>query len=52
MKLFSKKYICFSGDDITTSPNDPVYLGDTAKAIMKLNESGQNLGIVKFLFHL
>ena len=43
---FSKKYICFSGDDITTSPNDPVYLEDTAKTIIKLNEAGQNLGII------
>ncbi|MGV9003498.1 UDP-glycosyltransferase [Flavobacterium sp.] len=42
----SKKYICFSGDDITTSPNDPVYLADTAKAIKELNKTGQNLGII------
>lgn len=41
-----KKYICFSGDDITTSPNDPTYLADLAKAIIKLNENGDNLGII------
>lgn len=41
-----KKYICFSGDDITTSPNDPQYLSDTAEVIMKLNEEGHNLGII------
>ncbi|HQA73642.1 UDP-glycosyltransferase [Flavobacterium sp.] len=42
----AKKYICFSGDDVTTSPNDPVYLEDTAKAILKLNQNGHNLSIV------
>ncbi|HNP32567.1 MAG TPA: UDP-glycosyltransferase [Flavobacterium sp.] len=41
-----KKYICYSGDDITTSPNDPVYLEDLAKAITKLNVKGNNLGII------
>lgn len=42
----SKKYICYSGDDVTTSPNDPHYLKDTALAIRKLNEKGHNLGVV------
>lgn len=42
----NKKYICFSGDDITTSPNDPVYLADTANAIQILNKKGYNLGII------
>lgn len=42
----AKKYICFSGDDITTSPNDPVYLADTASAIRVLNKKGYNLGII------
>jgi len=41
-----KKYICFSGDDITSSPDDPAYLEDTAKAIIELNKKGHNLGIV------
>ncbi|TDP59224.1 UDP-glycosyltransferase [Flavobacterium dankookense] len=41
-----KKYICFSGDDVTTSPNDPQYLKDTADAIRNLNKKGFNLGIV------
>ena len=41
-----KKYICFSGDDITTSPNDAYYLEDTAKAVKKLNDNGHNIGIV------
>jgi len=41
-----RKYICFSGDDITTSPNDPQYLSDTAAGIRKLNEKGHKLGIV------
>ena len=42
----TKKYICFSGDDITTSPNDPIYLADLARAVRKLNEKGQALGIL------
>jgi hypothetical protein len=42
----NKKYICYSGDDITTSPNDPVYLADTAKAVKRLNEQGYNLGLI------
>lgn len=41
-----KKYICFSGDDITTSPDDQDYLQDVAKAVTSLNEKGENLGIV------
>lgn len=43
---FSKKYICFSGDDVTTSPNDARYLLDVAKAINSLNSKGYNLGII------
>ncbi len=42
----NKKYICFSGDDITTSPNDPSYLETIAKAIVNLNNKGYNLGVV------
>ncbi len=42
----SKKYICYSGDDITTSPNDPFYLKNCAKAIQELNKQGHNLGII------
>lgn len=42
----NKKYICFSGDDITTSPNDHFYLEDVAKAIRKLNSNGYNLGLI------
>ena len=42
----SKKYICFSGDDFTTSPDDPAYLEDTAKAVLELNSRGFNLSIV------
>ncbi|WP_435415264.1 UDP-glycosyltransferase [Polaribacter aestuariivivens] len=41
-----KKYICFSGDDVTTSPNDQFYLEDTAKAVRSLNKKGYNLGII------
>jgi hypothetical protein len=32
-----KKFICFSGDDVTTSPHDPVYLNDVCEAIQTLN---------------
>jgi hypothetical protein len=41
-----KKYICFSGDDVTSSPDDPDYLEDTARAVRQLNQSGHALGIV------
>ncbi|AUP78170.1 UDP-glycosyltransferase [Flavivirga eckloniae] len=42
----SKKYICYSGDDVTTSPDDPQYLEDTAKALRELNTRGHNLGLI------
>jgi hypothetical protein len=41
-----KKYICYSGDDQTTSPYDPNYLLDLIKAVRNLNESGSQLGII------
>lgn len=34
----SKKYILFSGNDKTTSPNDPVYLSDLCEVILKINQ--------------
>ena len=40
------KYICYSGDDITTSPNDPQYLQDTAEAIRKLSSIKVRYGII------
>lgn len=42
----SKKYICYSGDDITTCPDDPQYLSDVAEAVRKLNIKGHSLGII------
>ncbi|MCH3884991.1 hypothetical protein [Tenacibaculum aquimarinum] len=33
-----KDYICYSGDDFTTSPNDQFYLEDIAKAVTELNK--------------
>lgn len=42
----SKKYICFSGNDETSSPDDPKYLEDIAKAVRKLNEQGNAIGII------
>lgn len=42
----NKKYICFSGDDETTSPLDQYYLEDLAKAVRSLNSKGENLGII------
>lgn len=42
----SKKYICYSGDDETTSPLDQYYLEDLAKAVRSLNTKGENLGII------
>lgn len=41
----SKDYICFSGDDFTTSPYDPLYLNDLAEAVSCL--AGKwDLGII------
>lgn len=42
----AKKYICFSGDDETTSPLDQYYLEDLANAVRTLNAKGENLGII------
>lgn len=42
----NKKYICFSGDDETTSPLDQYYLEDLANAVRSLNDKGDNLGII------
>lgn len=42
----NKKYICYSGDDITTCPDDEQYLNDVAKAVEELNKKGHNLGII------
>ncbi len=42
----NKKYICFSGDDETTSPLDQYYLEDLASAVRNLNKKGENLGII------
>lgn len=44
--ISDRKYICFSGDDSTTSPDDEQYLDDVASAVCKLNEKGHNLGII------
>lgn len=42
----TKKYICYSGDDETTSPYDPNYLLDLIKAVRDLNKRGNQLGII------
>jgi hypothetical protein len=43
----NREYICFSGDDKTTSPDDPQYLQDVAEAIESLNKNGKTkLGIL------
>lgn len=34
-----KKYICFSGDDITTSPHDAEYLNDVCEAVKEMNQT-------------
>lgn len=41
-----KKYVCFSGNDVTSSPDDPKYLEDIALAVQKLNKNGHQLGII------
>lgn len=42
----NKKYICYTGDDETTSPLDQYYLEDLANAVRSLNAKGENLGII------
>jgi hypothetical protein len=42
----NKKYICFSGDDSVTSPDDPQYLEDLASSVTAMNRKGHNIGIV------
>ncbi|OEK08855.1 UDP-glycosyltransferase [Flavivirga aquatica] len=42
----NKKYICYSGDDETTSPLDQYYLEDLANAVRSLNNKGESLGII------
>lgn len=42
----NKKYICYSGDDVTTCPDDAQYLEDVAQAIRTLNNKGNSLGIL------
>lgn len=41
-----RKYLCFSGDDITTSPGDHVYLKDVAMAVSELNKEGHDIGVI------
>jgi len=42
-----KKYICYSGDDFTTCPDDPQYLSDVTDAVRRINEKNNNsLGIL------
>lgn len=42
----TKKYLCFSGDDVTTSPHDEHFLRDVALAVKKLNDKGNNIGVI------
>jgi len=42
----SLRYICFSGDDYTTSPLDPYYLEDTARSVRELRAKGMPVGIL------
>lgn len=42
----SIKYLCYSGDDITTSPMDELYVRDAAKAVRALNKKGLQLKII------
>ncbi|MFH7004552.1 UDP-glycosyltransferase [Flavobacterium bizetiae] len=41
-----KKYVCYSGDDFTTCPDDPQYLSDVADAVRELNSQGNSIGII------
>ncbi len=40
------QYFCFSGDDVTTSPKDELYLRDVALAIQDLRNQGHKLGLI------
>jgi len=42
----NKKYICYSGDDIVTCPDDPQYLSDIGNAVRNLNKNGYSLGVI------
>jgi hypothetical protein len=42
----TKKYLCFSGDDVTTSPHDPQYLEDVARVVRTLNQEQDNWRII------
>jgi hypothetical protein len=42
----ARKYVCYSGDDLTTSPLDQYYLEDLINVIRSLNLEGENLGII------
>src|SRR5690606_322274 len=42
----NKKYVCFSGDDETTSPLDQYYLEDLSNAVRNLNSNGYKLCII------
>lgn len=35
----TKQFICFTGDDFTTSPHDPFYLEHLAEAVLQLNQA-------------
>ncbi|MDA8595389.1 hypothetical protein N9L20_02810 [Flavobacteriaceae bacterium] len=43
------KYICFSGDDITTSPYDQLYLNDLAELVRDINRN-EDTREVKIIF--
>lgn len=40
------RYICYSGDDSTTCPDDAYYLEDLVLAVKQLNQKGFQLGII------
>jgi hypothetical protein len=40
------KHICYSGDDITTSPKDELYLRDVSQAVRELHKKGQYVKII------
>lgn len=44
------KYICFSGDDITTSPYDPYYLRDLAEILETYNQSNGSCVKIGIIF--
>lgn len=41
-----KRYVCFTGNDEVSSPDDPEYLKDIAEAVRSLKKQGSKIGVI------